>query len=62
MLIIPHLLGMAHSVLTVCNQRDKGWLHGGVGRVVVGSNLAAGPRQQDCNPFWPATGFPELHR
>ena len=58
MLIIPHLLGMAQSVLTVCNQRDKGWLRGGVGRVVVGSNLAAGPRQQDCNPFWPAGWLP----
>lgn len=62
MLIIPHLLGMAHSVLTVCNQRDKGWLQGGVGRAVVGCNLAARLRQQDCNPFRPATGFPELHR
>ena len=55
MLIIPHLLGMAHSVLTVCNQRDKGWLRGGVGRVVVGSNPAARPRQQDCSPFCPAS-------
>ena len=32
MLIIPDLLGMAHSVLTVLNQRDEHWLHGGVGQ------------------------------
>lgn len=49
MLIIPNLLDMAHSVLTVCNQRDKHWLHGGVGRAVVGSNLVARPRQHVCS-------------
>lgn len=32
MLMIPDLLGMAHSVLTVLNQRDGYWLHGGVGQ------------------------------
>lgn len=38
MLIIPDLLGMAHSVLTVLNQRDERWLRGSVGQ-------AARPRQ-----------------
>ena len=32
MLIIPDLLGMAHSVLTVPNQRDEYWLRGRAGQ------------------------------
>lgn len=32
MLIIPDLLGMAHSVLSVLNQRNKCRLRGGVGQ------------------------------